>query len=414
MDLAIRTGRRSRRGFVGPDLKTLLGQEDAQTQAFAGQLISNGPQATSFISSVLAMKEAFFSRVAQIGIYTFEGQAPYELTMKPAAPDPELIKGLAEYTVSVDATNKLIEDYWLRNDNSAVTKNYEYSPTDETATKITTTIWQNGEAVSAEDVFTNGTSAIKYLDTPQNTHPYTEVEISKAADGKPTAVKTKVDGQSGTADFSGIGQVLGSTLGRALAPNNQFVQIAAGTVLGVAGQKLAQVFFSSLPTNATKVNLSTAFSNFGISVAGAGAGAVASFLISELGHELGLSGFQEQMFNTTVGGLASGVANKIATDILNSAGTLSFADAIGGLQWGDAVTGAIGNLGPNIASLLGSYLAHELVPAQTRAGAVGGQLLGAIGSVAGIRARQFARRRAQFHHSGRRFAARHHPRHFDR
>src|SRR5206468_8859860 len=34
--------------------------------------------------------------------------------------------------------------------------------------------------------------------------------------------------------------------------------------------------------------------------------------------------------------------------------------------------------------LMGSYLAHELVPAQTHEGAVAGQLLGAVGSVVGI------------------------------
>jgi Ca2+-binding RTX toxin-like protein len=239
----------------------------------------------------------------------------------------------------------------------------------------------NGVLQLQQQVQADGDSLIKFYDT-LNTHPYSEFEVAEnSTTGRPTA-QMKVDGQPGTADFSGIGQVLGSTLGRALAPNNQFVQIAAGTVLGVAGQKLAQVFLSSLSTNATTVNLTTAFSSFGPSVAGAGAGALASFLIAELGHELHLSGFQEQMFNTTIGGLANGVASKIAFDIFNSG--LSFADAIGGINWSGAVTNAIGNLGPNIASLLGSYLAHELVPAQTHAGAVGGQLLGAIGSVVGI------------------------------
>ena len=75
------------------------------------------------------------------------------------------------------------------------------------------------------------------------------------------------------------------------------------------------------------------------------------------------------------------MATKIATDMATG---LTFNGAIGALDWGGAVTGAIGNIGPNIAGLLGSYLGHELVPAQTHAGAVGGQLLGAVGSVIGI------------------------------
>src|SRR5205085_3855938 len=37
-----------------------------------------------------------------------------------------------------------------------------------------------------------------------------------------------------------------------------------------------------------------------------------------------------------------------------------------------------------ISAALGSYLGHELVPATTHEGAVGGQLLGAVGSAVGI------------------------------
>jgi hypothetical protein len=48
--------------------------------------------------------------------------------------------------------------------------------------------------------------------------------------------------------------VLGSTLGRALAPNNQFGQIAVGTVAGAIGQKLAQASAASLATDAASVS----------------------------------------------------------------------------------------------------------------------------------------------------------------
>ena len=43
----------------------------------------------------------------------------------------------------------------------------------------------NNALEKQQDVFTNGTTAIKYLDT-RNTHPYNQLEISEGADGKVT------------------------------------------------------------------------------------------------------------------------------------------------------------------------------------------------------------------------------------
>jgi hypothetical protein len=227
--------------------------------------------------------------------------------------------------------------------------------------------------------FDGGARQLKLYDA-NNTHPYSELEITEDSTGKVTAAKPKIDGQSGNVDFSVVGQVLGSALGRALAPNNQFLAIGASTVAGAIGQKLAQAFSASLLTDAASVNLASAFANFDISLAGAGAGSVASFLTAELGHALGLSGFQEQLFNASIGSLASGVANKVATEMLTN--HLSFSAAIGTIDFGSAAI----NAGYSISGLLGSYLGHELVPAETHQGAVGGQLLGAIGSAIGISA----------------------------
>jgi hypothetical protein len=236
----------------------------------------------------------------------------------------------------------------------------------------------DGNVRTVEDVFANGTTAIKYLD-PRNTHPYTELEVDEDAAGKITAAKPKIDGQpaGNNVDFSAVGQVLGSALGRALAPNNQFVQIAAGTVVGAVGQKLAQAFVASLTTDAASVNLTNVFADFNVSIAGAGASSVASFLVAELGTALHLDGFGAQLFNAGAGGFAGSVASQIATNMAHGA---SFDVAIGGIQWANAASSAA----YSISSLLGSYLGHELVPAQTHEGAVGGQLLGAVGSAVGI------------------------------
>ncbi len=217
---------------------------------------------------------------------------------------------------------------------------------------------------------------------PDNTHPYSELDIDEDATGKPTAVQINLDGQPNPntpADFSSVGQVLGSALGRALAPNNQFVQLAAGTVVGAIGQKLAQAFAASLATNGATFDPATVFANFNVSLAGAGASSVASFLVAELGTALHLDGFGGQLFNASAGGFAGSVASQVATKMAQG---LSFDAAIGAINFADAAASAA----YGVSALFGSFLAHEFVPAQTHEGAVAGQLFGAIGSAAGISA----------------------------
>ncbi len=50
-------------------------------------------------------------------------------------------------------------------------------------------------------VFDGGSQQVKQYD-PNNTHPYTELDIDEDATGKPTAAQMKFDGQNSTADFS--------------------------------------------------------------------------------------------------------------------------------------------------------------------------------------------------------------------
>jgi hypothetical protein len=277
----------------------------------------------------------------------------------------------------------------------------------------------NGALEKQQDVFTNGTSTKTVFDTgteswssqastfdvyqrlqsqrvvldgggrqtkqydPNNTHPYTEVEVDEDATGKIVAAKPKLDGQpaGNNIDFSAVGQVLGSALGRALAPNNQFVALVGSTVIGAVGQKLAQAFAASLTTNGANFNsaLASAFADFNITLAGAGASSVASFLVAELGTALHLDGFGGQLFNASAGGFAGSVANQIATKMAQGA---SFDLAIGTINFGNAAASA----GYGVSAAIGSFLAHEFVPAQTHEGAVGGQLLGAVGSAIGITA----------------------------
>jgi hypothetical protein len=284
-----------------------------------------------------------------------------------------------QWQASSSSDGKTVSETGLSSDGNTIAK-IDYTIGGDGIEHIKASSYSDGVLEKQEDVFTNGTSAIKYLD-PRNTHPYTELDIDEDASGKVTAATPKIDGQpSGNVDFSAVGQVLGSALGRALAPNNQFVQLAAGTVIGAVGQTLAQAFVASLRTDAASVSFASAFAtDFQINIAGAGASSVASFLVAEFGTALHLDGFGAQLFNAGAGGFAGSVASQIATKMATG---LSFDAAIAGVNFASAAASAA----YGISSLLGSYLGHELVPAQTHEGAVGGQLLGAVGSAIGISA----------------------------
>jgi hypothetical protein len=363
-----------------------------------------------------------FERDGYIYTYThFLGQ----LTIKaePTAATMALRGELATYIASVNEINKLIEETWVKSNSDTVDRKYQYSGDNQSPTDMTTTFSRNGVPERQEDVSANGTSAKTVFDTgtepwssqtsafdvyqrlqsqrvvldgggqqtkqydPNNTHPYTEVEVDEDATGKITAAKPKLDGQPNpdtAADFSAVGQVLGSALGRALAPNNQFVQLVAGTVVGAVGQRLAQAFVASLATDASKFDPASVFANFNVSIAGAGASSIASFLVAELGTALHFEGFSGHLFNAAAGGFAGSVASQIATKMAGTAGVagVSFDAAIAGIQW----TSAASSAAYGVSSLFGTFLANELEPAQTHQGAVGGQLLGAVGSAVGITA----------------------------
>jgi hypothetical protein len=235
----------------------------------------------------------------------------------------------------------------------------------------------NGALEKQQDVFTNGTTAIKYIDT-RNTHPYTELDVSENSAGQITAAQLQLE-QNIIAAGGSVGQIFGSAIGRALAPNDPFKQILASTVAGLIGQKLLQTFTASLTLDASRFVTSNFASVTGLDVAHAGVGAISSFLTAELGHELGLTGFGAELFNSGVGGVTGSVLNQIVDKIHSG---LSFDAAIGLINWGTAATQA----GYNISGAAGTFLAHAFVPVESQEGAVGGQLLGAVGSALGLSA----------------------------
>ena len=175
-----------------------------------------------------------------------------------------------------------------------------------------------------------------------------------------------------------IGQIFGSALGAALGGNSLAGNLVGGAVGGLIGQKFVQVLATAMTADLSRISLNDVFLGQGVSVANAGIGAISSFLTAELGHALHIDGFDGQLFNTAVSGFTTSLLIQVKDTM--ASGGLDFAGAIAAMDWTQAVSGAIDAAQLNLGNLLGSYLGHELVPAQTHEGAIGGQLFGAIGS----------------------------------
>jgi hypothetical protein len=315
-----------------------------------------------------------FERDGYIYTYTnFLGQ----LTIK-AEPTEATIafrKDLEAYVATIDEVNKTIDELWIKPNDETVNRKFKYSGDDPSPSEATTT-FSKGDSPTAQEQDFPASRLLKYYDT-QNYHPYDKLEISEGADGKVATAQVTLDPAALAAGMT-IGQIFGSALGGALGGNSLVGNLASSTIGGLIGQKFVQVLATSMTTDLSRISLNDVFSSQGISVANAGIGAVSSFLTAELGHALHIDGFSGQLFNTAVSGFTTSLLTQVTDKMVR--GGLDFAGAIAAIDWTQAVTGAIDVAQINLGNLLGSYLGHELVPAQTREGAIGGQIFGAIGS----------------------------------
>ena len=274
-----------------------------------------------------------------------------------------------------------------------IKRNCLWADNSDPDSSLTIKVAVNGDVLTARAELTDDTGAVvgqrnSFVDSsaiatkfdPDDTHPYDELEISTDATGKVTNVQFKLDNDTGTrstngslVDLSVIGQVFGSSIGRILAPGNQFGQLLGGTVGGLIGQKLAQNFLTSLSFDASK-GTNADFATFsGLDVASAAAGSVASFLIAEIGTKLGLQGYGAQLFNSGAGAFTGSILNTV----IQKGGLHVLAQEA---TWATAFATAEGAVG----GVVGGILAQNLVHAESKEGAVGGQLLGAVGSALGI------------------------------
>ena len=222
----------------------------------------------------------------------------------------------------------------------------------------------------------DGRKLILEYDT-KDTHLYDELDILKGPDGKVIAAQVTLDPDVLAAGMS-IGQIFGSAIGGALGGNDLIGRLTGSAIGGLVAQKFVQVLATAMTADLSTVSLNDVFASQGISVANAGFGVISSFLTAELGHALHIDGFDGQLFNTAASGFTTSLLIQVKDEMVR--GGLDFAGAIAAIDWTQAVSNAIDAAQINLGNLLGAYLGHELVPAQTREGAIGGQLFGAIGS----------------------------------
>ncbi|MEM7428177.1 MAG: hypothetical protein AAF441_18960 [Pseudomonadota bacterium] len=248
---------------------------------------------------------------------------------------------------------------------------------------------------SSEDEPGNGTSSLT-----SSTHFGDGTGIARVfgldANGDPvTEARLEAYQFDRVIDGGAIGSAFGSSVGSALAGQNVFAQVATGSVLaavlGNLGQAIDTYFTDHALVGQPELTfaeaLDTSFPSFGANVLqqiqGASIGAAAGFLVGELGEALGLeSGFEGQLLQA----VAARTIGATANTVLNNAIAISNGSAsptqtlFSGLNPGSLAEAGAGAVG----SLVGGYLARELVTAESQVGAIGGSIGGAVGSAIGF------------------------------
>ncbi|MGV1908195.1 hypothetical protein [Agrobacterium cavarae] len=187
------------------------------------------------------------------------------------------------------------------------------------------------------------------------------------------------DSQAVIDNVGAMGQAFGTHLANILTEGeSQFVQLTAGTALGVVTRNLAEVIMDTgfhLFTG-QQLDFGTSLSvairqleDIHLDLATAAAGTVSSFLLAELGEVLGLEGFGADLFSVTAGTYVGSVLNTAIGNIAANKAILSGAD----------FTKALGALPGSIGTFFGSALASKILPAESIEGVIGGSL----GSIAG-------------------------------
>ena len=187
-----------------------------------------------------------------------------------------------------------------------------------------------------------------------------------------------------TIDLAGnLGRTFGTQLANVLLEGeSQFTKVLGGTVLGTITENLAEVITSTgyHIFDPHKYSFGTSFEDavgnqlkdIGTEFMANMRASMASLLVAELGEQLGLEGFGAEMFGAVGSTYAGSVFEQLSKNGYNLS-TMKWE-----LAWKSATAG------PAIGSFFGSYLAREILPAETLEGSIGGSLGSIVGSSAAI------------------------------
>ncbi|MGP1354538.1 MAG: hypothetical protein ACTS1Z_14575 [Parasphingopyxis sp.] len=175
--------------------------------------------------------------------------------------------------------------------------------------------------------------------------------------------------------------VFGSTLGRRLFGDDRLAGSLAGSILSqIASSAVSEVLGNSIrlvdettlyvdaggKTHEIPVSEFDAIESLGINIAGAGAGAITSYLFGEVFAELGIDGFAGEALQTVTSSTLSTIASNIVKDALGTP-----------TAWDAGLSGA------NFANIAGSFLGSKLASFVTNFDTIGGQIGFSVGGSLG-------------------------------
>ncbi len=194
--------------------------------------------------------------------------------------------------------------------------------------------------------------------------------------GGPTVVR-RTDSVVGI-DFVDAAEVLATQLGGALIGGNKVTGILSSAILKTIGSNLGDILNGVIKINGGNEAFSVKSALGGIdkelfdNLKSSAAGALSSFIISNLINDIGLNG--------VVGGVVNSAANATLSTILTNLTRLGkpIPDAVGNYKWDTGVNASL--IGSAVGAYLGTLLASSIVKFDT----IGGQLGASIGSSLGV------------------------------
>lgn len=196
---------------------------------------------------------------------------------------------------------------------------------------------------------------------------------------------------------SGLGNLFGSLLGKAIGNGNHLAEVAATSLIGFALDNLKRAIAANVTGNVTEAGASGLSGvsesmqygvrqsgqqnneyNMGADVLGRLVGIGSSLLIGELADALGLDGFEGQVFQAVTGGISNAFISEAVKQV-STTGSLELANVFAAVDMTKVVNGISASLG----GIFGSALASLVVTPDSPEAAVFASVGSAVGSIAG-------------------------------